>query len=547
MASFEEVVIRQFSGGWNVVDNDLNLDSRYAKELTNMWRGLDGAVDVRYGTRLFTDIQKAEQPPNPGVYPTGLWYFGNRLVVTFSGGGIYLIDGSGVATNVRPDNSESSWGAHTFASAAQFKGRLIIVNGVDKPIEITEDYTCQFLSVNRDGTGGNIHVPTAKYVLTANRYLLMAGDLENPSMLHISDIDAPGVWYGDEFPGQATQIDLGSYLTNDDYTIYSLNFFRGKVLIGYRNSILVFTIGEVNEEVHDPVYTDTIDGHGSISHKGYQSLGDDALFVDLVGVPKLSTTVLDASLKPDRASQLIDPDIQANLNNLSLLAINERVFSVYNQRDGQYMLFVPNANTVPNTTATPCYVQTNVPSLKINAWSLFTGWNFCAATRSAQGRIFFADPQGKIWLYGAVDDPYYADFIGDTDVNADGTGIPIDFVWELPWADLNTRTNTKTFKYISFDTKGYSRFTCEVYIDNLYRDVNGDRKPALSMDFYGGDSPGYGGGTQPYGGGRRAVDERGTYWPAKFKIFKLRFYGSAKESLHFVSVALNYLRGSFRR
>ena len=41
-----DATIRDFSGGWNVVDNDLNLSSKFAKTLQNMQRGIDGALNV---------------------------------------------------------------------------------------------------------------------------------------------------------------------------------------------------------------------------------------------------------------------------------------------------------------------------------------------------------------------------------------------------------------------------------------------------------------------------------------------------------------------
>ena len=50
-----DATIRDFSGGWNVVDNDLNLDAKFSKILENMQRGVDGANEVRPGTLLFAD------------------------------------------------------------------------------------------------------------------------------------------------------------------------------------------------------------------------------------------------------------------------------------------------------------------------------------------------------------------------------------------------------------------------------------------------------------------------------------------------------------
>ena len=533
--------VREFSGGWNAIDSDLNLNSKYAKKFENIWRAPDGSAAVRYGTTLFKKIKSQFASD---AYPIGMFYFNSRIVVVGSDGVVCSVTGSGTIAKLWPRVGIDPWHRATYSTAAQFKGRMIICNGIDKPIVIDKDYLCNYLL--DDGTGSNINVPICKYVLTASRYLLMAGNLEKPSTLFISGIDAPGTFYGSPTT-DATDIDLGSYLTNDDFTIRSISQFRGKIIVGFTNSVIIGTIGIIDAEtgIHKPTFDEVIEGYGSVSHGSIQTLGDDVLFIDLVGVPTLVRTTLTGTLRPQRASQLIDPEIQQALNQLNFTSLRENVFSVYNQRDGQYMLFIPNSNSPTTTTATKCFVQTSIPTLSINAWSLFTGWNFRAATRSAQGRVFFIDNAFSIYLYGSQDDPSYADFIGDTDYSVDGEAINFD--WELPWSDLKQRMLLKKTRYISFDTKGAGEFVCSFFVDNLYKGPDGELTPQLSMAFFGGDAPGFGGTIQPYGGGRRGGDERLWIWPAAFKIFKLKFTGSTKLPLQFIAISLAYQMGNIRR
>jgi hypothetical protein len=47
---------------------------------------------------------------------------------------------------------------------------------------------------------------------------------------------------------------------------------------------------------------------GPSSHRAGVAYGDDGLFVDLEGVPSIKRTVLSASFKPERVSDLIDPE-----------------------------------------------------------------------------------------------------------------------------------------------------------------------------------------------------------------------------------------------
>ena len=137
--------------------------------------------------------------------------------------------------------------------------------------------------------------------------------------------------------------------------------------------------------------------------------------------------------------------------------MENHVFSVYNRANGQFMLFVPNAETVADTTETRAFVYNYRPSLRQEAWSLFGNWNFTCGVRSLTGRVFFGDKNADIWVLGSDDDPIYTD-----------NGAPIPFDWELPWLDFGQRTKSKTSKHISFDTRGLSEFDCRMYVDNFY-------------------------------------------------------------------------------
>lgn len=53
--AIKSTVLRQFDGGWNVIDNELNLAPRYARIFDNVMRAPDGSVQVRYGYKLFKD------------------------------------------------------------------------------------------------------------------------------------------------------------------------------------------------------------------------------------------------------------------------------------------------------------------------------------------------------------------------------------------------------------------------------------------------------------------------------------------------------------
>jgi len=63
---------------------------------------------------------------------------------------------------------------------------------------------------------------------------------------------------------------------------------------------------------------------------------------DHVGVPSLAQATLTDQLVPDRVSELVEPAMQRNISRLTFDTLRNHVFAVYNARDHQYMLFMPN-------------------------------------------------------------------------------------------------------------------------------------------------------------------------------------------------------------
>lgn len=292
---------------------------------------------------------------------------------------------------------------------------------------------------------------------------------------------------------------------------------------------------------HTPNFDDGVEGFGSISHRAGVAYGDDGLFMDLEGVPSIKRTVLSTSFKPERVSELIDPEIKAALQSLSFEALENRVFSIYHKANGQFMLFIPNAELLDDTTETVAFIYNYRPFLQQKSWSRFRGWNFTCAIRSLSGRLFFCDADANIWVYGDDNDTIDADY-------TDGaSSVGIEFDWELPWLDFGARDRVKNSKYLSMDTRGASEFTVRMYVDNLTEGQNGVDAPTLLTEFSGGEQGQFGNGNQPFGGGRNTSRKKKYAWPCKFEIAKLRFSGTANAQLSFVSITMHYLQGSINR
>src|SRR6185437_10090226 len=100
---------------------------------------------------------------------------------------------------------------------------------------------------------------------------------------------------------------------------------------------------------------------------------------------------------------------------------------------------------------------------KIQAWARLRGWIWQSACRTSLQNIVFS-LLNKLYVYDFDSQDVNADFVGDTVFgDADGSGRPISFEWEMPWADFKHRMFIKQSRYISLDTQGAAAFTIEAY------------------------------------------------------------------------------------
>ena len=168
--------------------------------------------------------------------------------------------------------------------------------------------------LNDPATGSNINTPIGRYVLAHGRYTIMAGDPTDSDLLHISSTDTSGVWVNDPGPNDAITLSLGSRVPSGDNIIKGLGSFRDKILVFFEDSVLPGTLGIFSESDHLPTFDDAIESHGAISHRTVQTVGEDVLFCDQVGVSSINRALFTGGIKPERYSQLIDPEIQKDIN-----------------------------------------------------------------------------------------------------------------------------------------------------------------------------------------------------------------------------------------
>src|SRR5262245_9403344 len=91
----QEATTRDFSGGLDVADSELNLTSKYARVLDNLVVGLDGTLDVRQGTKLFADLY-----PQTSYEIINMQFFYRYILPVTARGEVFAVDGTGTPTAV---------------------------------------------------------------------------------------------------------------------------------------------------------------------------------------------------------------------------------------------------------------------------------------------------------------------------------------------------------------------------------------------------------------------------------------------------------------
>lgn len=357
-----DATVREFGGGWNVVDNELNLSTRFATILDNMSRDEDGSMSVRWGTQLFADLTLAPVSLTPPNYIVNHYYFQDRVIVVMSDGRIASVLGDGTMEIVWDTTiagglvgTPDAWGPTDFTSFAVFNGKLIVCNGTDKPLIMDFQNTPPVQYLADEATGSNVNVPIGRYVVAMNKYLCIAGDPLYPDRVHISNQNTSGTWYGDADPNDGTYVDLGKVGVQGEQTITGINRYRDQLVVGFFNASVLGKLGSYDNStppVHVPDFNDVIEGFGCHSHRSMVNLGNDLFMLDDQGITSIARSLYSGSTEPKRVSELVDPEVNANVNRILEADTILGAHAVYNSNDKQYMCFIPNHSEYARTFTT---------------------------------------------------------------------------------------------------------------------------------------------------------------------------------------------------
>lgn len=534
----DDVTLRDFSGGLRVTENEIALRPKYATKLVNMLPDKDTSQVLRFGTKEFATCS---------ANIVGTKYFKQHIIAVLADGKVVKVDGAGTVTEIfnttiaaALPGAPSGWSTGlTQADFAEFRGELVIVNGVDKPILVSSSLAVTYLQDL--ATSSNVNTPITKYVTTVANYLVMAGNPSAPLDVYVSNVGTSGTWEGDAAPNDGISFNVGAYSGGTSTEILAIASFKNFLQIFFENFSIAFQLGTYDSTpAHIPEPIDTYPLLGTFNHKTFVETDTDLLFASNNGMISARKNVFGGTLDTTGLS--------GDLGD----AWPEAVGSVTAGSVGSFIAIDPLSKTLfvvfhQSDETVKAFAMRYGPKFSKQSWSVIEGWSFTGSCLSEKNRLFFYEDT-KIYQYGNsvfTDENFYADYTTDGE-----DGNAIDFDWEFPWIDAGNRIKTKVLKNITFDTNGTSEFTLQLFVNKFYRDAENNLTPAIEFTFVAGDTGGYGNnaggyGDNPYGGGRRANDERYFGSGMKFRIMKMRFSGSTKLPLRFVSISLIYLKGNY--
>lgn len=534
----QDVTLRDFSGGLRLTDVNTILNSKYAVVLSNFLVEEEFSQQLRFGTKMKKDFGKTV---------VDVKYYAQHILAFHADGTISAYAGDGTTTVIWDDSIAAAlpgaplaWATGvTHIDHSEDKGNLIVHNDRDKPLIIDDTLSVTYLQDLATNT--NINTPIGRHCATVDKYHVIA--FRDTPEIAISATGASGTWPGDPAPNDALIYNLGSFVSTSNKKIIATKAFKGLLFVFFVTSIVIVRLGKISDTGdHIPEVVDVIDSIGAISHRAIFTTEKDIIVYTKKGVYRIRRNSLGTAYDTVNLTEdSIDPLLIKNLPAIGSAAGYS--FAIQDKLSKKSFFFTKTE--AGGRLVLGCAHDTEFRNV---AWSPMDGWEFDGGCETENDRVFFFKGS-KLYQYGNfayTDEDYHADFIADPAVNA-GEGQAITFNWESSWLDANTRLKTKDLMLVTGDSAGEADFSLDIFVDNIYKDSNGDYDPAVSMLFRAGSVGGYGTPSQGFGGGRRFSDERYYGFPVRFKIFKFRVHGTATKRLSVSTLSFIYRIGKYMR
>lgn len=579
-SKLEDITLRGFGGGLNVVDSDVNVEPKYQTTLVNFQRATSGAQRLRFGNAFFSSLVGTVS----GGRIVDMFYFNNRIVAVTSLGEIATVTNAGVSSLIWNNTiagalpgAPAGWSALTQVDFVPWKDQLIIHNGIDKPIILSAIFHVTYLQDL--ATGSNVNVPIGKFGCIAANYHCVAGIPAALTTIYLSAKGTSGVFPGDPAPNDAISIDVGAFAPSGAPEILAIAGFRTKLIVFFRGQSLIVVLGEYDNAAtpnHKPRFEDDMPQFGIFNHRVIETVENDLRFAGYDGMASASRNLFSGNILSKFLTAFIEPLWRSTLAGAAALG----PFMVHNPiQHATYVFIGDNSGTV--------LVYENNSQLHYESCTMYTGLFFACGCRSFLGRVFMANRNilgqdalviyqmgnelfagenysadtlgfnlgtwtnsqaytaGQFWYDAATKQSYTCQinhtspaggtFAADRVANPTRwvlwPGNPITFTFELPWTDGRNPMRTKQSRFVSIDARGSATFTLSAYVDFL------TATPEATMDFVGNDAT----------SGRKANTPELYEFLFNFKTLKTKISGSAYAPLTIAGIRYLFSKGRFRR
>ncbi len=530
-------------------------------------------------------------------------YFVTSIFAVSSRGEIVSVDGNGLKTK-RWDSAiaaalpfpaagwKSAVGSTTTVDFVPFKGKMLIHNGVDKPLSVAPNLAVSYLG-DAASNYSNVFVPIGRFGCVVSDYHCVAGIPATPTSIYVSSKGTDGTFIGAPPPNDGIVIDVGAYAPDGAPEIRGIAGFRSYLIVFFATQSLLIKLGNYEGEganrIHVPQFPDTMPQFGLLSHRCYAVVENDLIFAGRDGVSSARRNLQSAEIDSTFISNRVEPTYRHDIGMIDDNQLRLHAFMVKDKLEHTTVTFLPSGKA---------FAYSSDESPKYQSWSIWEGPEWTCGCTSFLGRVFYAQGN-RIYMKGNSiydNEKIHADKQHDRDLlwtvntfysggqrvhdqNTNRTftcllghtsglttiyddiesslanpvweeylGLPIEFELETPWMDSHNPMQVKQTRFISINSKGTARFTVAAHVENLYEDIHGNQvyEPAIRMDFLGNEAVGFGQASIPYGGSRRSNDPRLYKYPVRFKQLKLRIYGSTIEPLEIGTVSLLFSSGKYK-
>lgn len=530
-----DATLRDFSGGLFDMTPGMVYPSRFSQERVNLITQPDDTLRLRYGSScFFNNTQKV----------VGIHYFGTRLIFVLQNGVIGTIDADYNLSQIWNNTiaaalpgSPAGWGVTTNVTFVEMYGELAVHNNINKPVVIDLDYTTTYLA--DPTTGSNVNTPIAENCVVVNDYCVLSNSLN--AEIDISAKSTMKVWVGDPAPNDSIKFNVGGYVSTETKKITALGAYNNLLFVFFTTTVVIIKLGTYDtNNIHRPEVVTVLYDCGAYNSNSVHSHTNGIVVCSMKGLYTINSNVFGKyEVKPlieDIKIQLYPNLPQQNESSKSFITY-DRFMSTF------YISLHKNDGTVV------AFAYTHKGKLTEGTWTKLEAWVYDGACISTVGRIFTFQNKRIFKCGNGVfsGENYYRDKIHGEDVGPLVQGTEIPFTIESPWMDANTPLKTKMLQYITGDSIGDAQFTLDIFVDRLYKDVNGNLDPAVAIDYVAGSTGGYGRAADKFGGGRRFSDERYQRAPVKFKLFKYRITGQSDTEFVLTALSFIYATARYRR